>query len=40
MPEILQIYPQKLTRTLLTNCGRSVGVVRSWTQATETNFSF
>jgi hypothetical protein len=29
------LYPQKLTLTLLTSGGRSVGVVRSQIQATE-----
>jgi hypothetical protein len=29
------LYPQKLTLTSLTSCGRSVGIVRKRTQATE-----
>jgi hypothetical protein len=32
------LYPQKLTLTSLTSGGRSVGIVRSWTQATEFSF--
>jgi hypothetical protein len=34
------LYPQKLTLTSLTNGGRSVGIVRSRTEATEFSFSF
>jgi hypothetical protein len=33
------LYPQKLALTSPTSCGRSVGIVRSWTQATEFVFS-
>jgi hypothetical protein len=29
------LYPQKWALTSLTSGGRSVGIVRSWTQATE-----
>jgi hypothetical protein len=29
------LYPQKLSLTPLTSGGRFVGIVRSWTQATE-----
>jgi hypothetical protein len=32
------LYPQKLALTSLTSDGRSVGIVRSWTQATEFSF--
>jgi hypothetical protein len=32
-------YPQKLRKTSPTNGGRSVGVVRSWTHATEFSYS-
>jgi hypothetical protein len=32
---VTPLYPQKLTLTSPTSCGRSVGIVRSWTQATE-----
>jgi hypothetical protein len=34
------LYPQKLTLSKPTSCGRSVGIVRSRTQATELNLSF
>jgi hypothetical protein len=33
-------YPQKLALTSLTSGGRSVGIVRSWTQATEFSLVF
>jgi hypothetical protein len=29
------LYPQKLTLTSPTSCGRSIGILRSWTNATE-----
>jgi hypothetical protein len=32
-------YPQKLALTSPTSSGRSVGIVRSWTKATEFNLS-
>jgi hypothetical protein len=32
------LYPQKLALTSLTRCGRSVGIVRSWTKATELHY--
>jgi hypothetical protein len=34
------LYPQKLVLTSLTSGGRSVGIVRLRTQATEYSFSF
>jgi hypothetical protein len=34
------LYPQKLTLTSPTSGGRPVGIVRSWTQATELVFFF
>jgi hypothetical protein len=33
------LYPQKLALTSLTSGGLYVGIVRSWTQATEFSFS-
>jgi hypothetical protein len=33
------LYPQNLALTSLTSGGRLVGIVRSWTQATEFSFS-
>jgi hypothetical protein len=32
------LYPQKLALTSRTSGGRSVGIVRSWTKATEFSF--
>jgi hypothetical protein len=34
------LYPKKLALTSPTSGGRSVGIVRSWTKATEFSFSF
>jgi hypothetical protein len=34
------LYPQKVAQTSPTSCGRSVGIVRSLTQATEFSFYF
>jgi hypothetical protein len=34
------LYPQKLVLSSSTSGGRSVGIVRSWTQAMEFSFSF
>jgi hypothetical protein len=34
------LYPQKLALTSPTSGGRLVGIVRSWTQATEFSFRF
>jgi len=36
---VTPLYPQKLALTSPTGGGRSVGVVRSWTKATEFSFS-
>ena len=37
---VTPLYPQKLALTLPTGGGRSVGIVRSQTKATEFSFSF
>jgi hypothetical protein len=37
---VVPLYPQKLALTSSTSGGRSVGIVRSQTQATEFSFSF
>jgi hypothetical protein len=37
--KMFRLYTQKLTLTSPTNCGHSVGIVRSRTQATEFSFS-
>jgi len=37
---VTPLYPQKLTLTSPTGGGRSVGIVRSRTKATEFSFSF
>jgi hypothetical protein len=34
----VSLFPQKLALTSPTNGGRSVSIVRSWTQATEFSF--
>jgi hypothetical protein len=38
LPDFLKSYPQKLALTSPTTRGLSIGIVRSWTQATEFSF--